>query len=158
MFAVIFICIRIILVSWDDWEIKKQRLCKISGAKKVYCGRCAKGECDVFAVFASFSHPSRLPPSLVVAPVTLRYYHVLNIFPPFWRSPPQMFALSMREGGCVHATQRREYSSLFLAFIYLSVSIFYMEGMITCKYICTRKGIWKTGEMTRKVQCRLNNE
>ena len=154
MFAVIFICIRIILVSWDDWEIKKQRLCKISGAKKVYCGRCAKGECDVFAVFASLSLSSRLPPS----PRDVAFYHVINIFPAFWRSPPQMFALSTREGGCVHATQRREYSSLFLAFIYLSVSIFYMEGMITCKYICTRKGIWKTGEMTRTVQCRLNNE
>ena len=145
MFAVIFICISIILVSWDDWEIKKQRLCKISGAKKVYY---------VFVVFASLSLPSRLPPS----PRDVAFYHVNNIFPPFWRSPPQMFALSMREGGCVHATQRREYSSLFLAFKYLSVSIFYMEGMITCKYICTRKGIWKTGEMTRKVQCRLNNE
>ena len=99
MFAVIFICIRIILVSWDDWEIKKQRLCKISGAKKVYCGRCAKGECDVFAVFASLSLPSRLAPS----PRDVAFYHVINIFPPFWRSPPQMFALSMREGGCVLA-------------------------------------------------------
>ena len=145
MFAVIFICISIILVSWDDWEIKKQRLCKISGAKKVYCGRCAKGECDVFAVFASFSLRFRCHRDSLLAPVTLRYYHVINIFPPFWRSPPQMFALSMREGGCVHATQRREYSSLFLAFIYLSVSIFYMEGMITCKYICTRKGNLENG-------------
>ena len=57
----------------------------------------------------------------------------------------------LRKEGCLHATQRREYSSLFLAFIYLSVSIFYMEGMITCKYICTRKGNVENGRNDAKM-------
>ena len=149
MFAVIFICISIILVSWDDWEIKKQRLCKISGAKKVYY---------VFAVFASLSLPSRLPPSPRKPPwrcVTITW---LIFSRHFDAHHPR--CLRFQCGKEAVSTLHNDVSIqayFLLLFICQWVFSIWKEWLRVNTFAHERE-IWKTGEMTRKVQCRLNNE
>ena len=151
MFAVIFICISIILVSWDDWEIKKQRLRKFQGQRRCIAGDAQKAN----AMCSRFSLRFGCHRDSLLAPVTLRYYHVINIFPPFWRSPPRFQC-----GKEAVSTLRNDVSiQAYVLLLFICQWVFSIwKEWLRVNTLAHEREIWKTGEMTRKVQCRLNNK
>lgn len=154
MFAVIFICISIILVSWDDWEIKKQRLRKFQGQRRCIAGDAQKAN----ATCSRFSLRFRCHRDSLLAPVTLRSITWLIFSRHFDAHHPR--CLRFQCGKEAASTLHNDVSiQAYFLLLFICQWVFSIwKEWLRVNTFAHKREIWKTGEMTRKVQCRLNNK